>query len=245
MFGKTMEAIRNRVDTKLCDNWMQAKYYIKKPTFDYLKIFNKDLVAIHMRKHKIVFNKPMYVGFCVFELSKHLMYDFYYNKLQHIFKDVKLTYTDTDSFLLHIKDSNIYKIMKENEDLFDFSDYPKDHILYSDKNKKVIGKFKDECNGNIMTERIHLRSKMYAHRVYLQEKEDKKAKGIKTCVVKKNLCFDDYYNCLFNNKNTTHSFQTFQSINHVIYTKTVNKVGLSSFDSKRYYLNAVESIPFF
>ena len=78
-----------------------------------------------------------------------------------------------------------------------------------------------------------------------RRKKIKKAKGIKTCVVKKNLCFDDYYNCLFNNKNTTHSFQTFQSINHVIYTKTVNKVGLSSFDSKRYYLNAVESIPFF
>ena len=134
--------------------------------------------------------------------------------------------------------------MKENEDSFDFSDYPEDHILYSNRNKKVIGKFKDECNGNIMTERIQLRSKMYSHRVYKQEKEDKKAKGIKSCVVKKNIKFDDYYNCLFNNRNTRHKVQLFKSINHNIYTTEVEKVGLSSFDSKRYYLNAVESIPF-
>ena len=243
-FGKTMEAIRNRVDIILCDNWTQAKYHIKKPTFDYLKIFNKNLVALHMRKYKIVFNKPIYIGFCVLELSKHLMYDFYYNKLQNIFKDINLIYTDTDSFLLHIKDSNIYKIMKENDDLFDFSDYPKEHILNSNKNKKVLGKFKDECNGNIMIERIHLRSKMYSHRVYLQEKEDKKAKGIKSCVVKKKLSFDDYKNCIFKNKNTKHTFKIFKSNNHDIYTTEIEKKGLSAFDSKRYYINAIESIPF-
>ena len=244
MFGKTMEAIRERVDIKLANNWNQAAFQIKKPTYNTLKIFDENLIAIHMRKSKILFNKPIYVGFCVLELSKHLMYDTYYNKMQNMFKDVQLLYTDTDSFVLKVTDENIYKIMQKNEDLFDFSDYPKEHVLYSDKNKKVLGKFKDELNGNLMTERISLRSKMYAHKVYNSDKEDKRAKGIKRCNVKNDLTFQKYYDCLMNNKNTTHAFKNFKSINHDIFTITTIKKGLSAFDSKRYYIDAIRSVPF-
>ena len=244
MFGKTMEAIRKRIDVKLVDSWNRAKFYIKKPTFDYLKIFNDKLVAIHMRKNRIVFNKPIYIGFCVLEISKLLMFDSYYNRIQPMFKDVKLTYIDTDSFVLHIIDSNIYKILKENEDLFDFSNYPKEHILYSTANKKVVGKFKDECEGNIMLKRIQLKSKMYCHQVYLQQQEGKRAKGIKMCVVKKLISFEDYFNCLFHNEVTKYKYQHFKSIDHQIFTIESTKSGLTAFDSKRYYLDNIRSIPF-
>jgi len=199
MFGKTMEAVRDRVNIQLANNWKQAAHYIKKPTYQKLRIFDDNLIAIHMRRNKVLFNKPIFIGFCVLELSKHLMYDAYYEKLQRIFKDIKLLYTDTDSFVLHIKDSNIYKTMQKNEDLFDFSDYPKDHVLYNDKNEKVVSKFKDELHGNIMTKRISLRSKMYCHKVYNSENEEKKAKGIKKCNVKNDLDFEKYYKCLFEN----------------------------------------------
>jgi hypothetical protein len=83
-----------------------------------------------------VLNRPIFIGFCILGLSKHLMYETYYEKMQTMFNEVKLLYTYCDSFVLHIKDSNIYKIMGENEDLFDFSDYPKEHVLYSEKNKE-------------------------------------------------------------------------------------------------------------
>lgn len=244
MFGKTMEAIRERIDIKLANNWKQAAYYIKKPTYNKLRIFDEHLISIHMRKNKIVFNKPIYVGFCVLELSKYLMYETYYNKIQPMFKDVKLLYSDCDSFVLHITDSNIYKIMKENNELFDFSDYPKNHILYNEDNKKVLGKFKDECNGNIMTKRVTLRSKMYAHTIFNSVKEEKKAKGIKKCNVRNELNFQKYYDCLFNQQNTTHSYKQFKSVNHELYTITTVKKGLSSFDSKRYYLDNIHSVPF-
>ena len=244
VFGKMMESIRERVDIKLANSWAQAAKQIKKPNYDKLKIFNENLVAIHMRKTKILFDKPIYVGFCILELSKHLMYDTYYNKFQSTFKDVKLLYTDTDSFVIHVTDRNIYKIMQENEDLFDFSDYPKEHILYSEKNKKVLGKFKDELNGNIMTQRISLRSKMYCHKVYNSKKEDKRAKGIKKSNVKSELTFQKYYDCLFNNKNTSHEYKSFKSENHIISTISTTKKGLSAFDSKRFYLNAVTSTPY-
>jgi hypothetical protein len=172
------------------------------------------------------------------------MYETYYDRIQPMFKDVKLLYTDCDSFVLHIKDANIYKIMGENEDLFDFSDYPKEHVLYSENNKKVIGKFKDELNGNIMSKRISPRSKMYAHKIFNSTIEDKKAKGIKRCNVKNDLTFDKYYKALFNNEKTIHTFNHFKSIHHEIYTQTEVKKGLSAFDSKRFYLDAVHSIPF-
>ena len=164
--------------------------------------------------------------------------------MQKIFKNVKLLYTDTDSFVIHVKDRNIYKIMQENEDLFDCSGYPKEHILYSEKNKKVLGKFKDELNGNLMSERISLRSKMYAHKIYNSKKEEKRAKGIKKCNVKNDLTFKKYHDCLFNNQNTSHEYKNFKTENHEIFTITTTKKGLSAFDSKRYYLDSVKSKPF-
>ena len=133
VFGKTMENVRNYQEIHLCNSWKNAKYFIKKPNFNNFTIFDKNLVAIHMDKTKITFNKPIYVGFAILEISKTLMYDFYYNKLEKIFNNVKAVYTDTDSFVIYIKDDNITKKLKENEQYFDFSNYPKEHILYSEK----------------------------------------------------------------------------------------------------------------
>ena len=75
-----------------------------------------------------------------------------------------------------------------NYDYFDFSDYPKEHFCYSDNNKKIVGKFKDELNGKIITEFVGWRSKMYALKIY-NEKEKKIAKGIKKVVINNKLEF--------------------------------------------------------
>ena len=79
VFDKTMENIRNRVDTKLVNNKKQAEKLSAKPNFNHFNIFSEDLVAIHMKKTKLVFNKPLYLGMCILDLSKTLMYDFHYN----------------------------------------------------------------------------------------------------------------------------------------------------------------------
>jgi hypothetical protein len=92
-----------------------------------------------------LFNKPIYIGQAVrLDLSKVLMYNFHYNVIKKEFNEnVKLLYGDTDSFINEIKNVDFYEFMKNNPDYFDTSDYPKDHPLYSDKNKKVIRKLKD------------------------------------------------------------------------------------------------------
>ena len=79
VFGKTKENIRNRVDIKLVNDEKQAEKLTAKPNFDHCNVFSEKLVAIHMKKTMLVFNKPVYLGMCILDLSKSLMYDFHYN----------------------------------------------------------------------------------------------------------------------------------------------------------------------
>ena len=110
-------------------------------------------------------DKPIYLGCSVLELSKLLMYETYYDKLQKYFggENLHLHYMDTDSFVLSINTKDIIKDLKNLEDIFDFSNLDKNHELFSNKNKKVISKFKIETPKNIwIDEFVCLGSKLYA-----------------------------------------------------------------------------------
>ncbi|KAK9695201.1 hypothetical protein QE152_g33023 [Popillia japonica] len=139
-FGKSMESVRKRQDLKLYSNELKAQRAINKPTFRKCVIYGENLVFIHKYKTTVSFNKPVYLGQAILDLSKAYMYDFHYNVIKREYNEkVKLMYMDTDSLIYHFKeDFNIF--IKNNQDLFDTSNYPKDHELYNDKNKKVIGK---------------------------------------------------------------------------------------------------------
>jgi hypothetical protein len=241
VFGKTMENPRKRLDIKIVKTDGKEKKenekirkLIAKPNFNRRIKFSDDLSAIQMNKTKLSLNKPIYVGFSVLDLSKHLMYDWYYNKFKKKYKEnCTLLYTDTDSLLLDIKCENIYTDMHEMEDEFDFSDYPKDHYLYNDKNKKSIGKFKDECSGIPIAEYIGLRPKLYSI-LRADEQVLKKAKGVKKYVIDKNITFNNYKDSLFNKQKQSHQMNMLRSIHHNIYGLTVNKTTLSPLDTKRY-----------
>ena len=102
-------------------------------------------------------NHPVYVGIIILDLSKHLMYDFYYNHLKTQYgARCQLLYTDTDSLLMEIQNSDVYKDIATHAELYDTSDYPKEHPLDSMVNKKVLGRMKDECAGRTITENVGL-----------------------------------------------------------------------------------------
>ncbi|KAK3715795.1 hypothetical protein QZH41_001223 [Actinostola sp. cb2023] len=203
-----------------------------------------------MRKSKILLNKPIYVGMCVLDLSKVLMYDFYYNLLKKEYPDCELMYTDTDSLLVDLPTKNMYKDMESHEfklsgntnlNPWNNSAYPKDHPLFNTANKKAIGKFKDEFNGTSISEFVGLRPKLYAilldQPITMNEKEVdniKKAKGIKKYVIKNNLRHEDYKHTLFEKEILRCDIHLLQSKNHEIHGTRVNKITLSPFDSKRY-----------
>eukprot|EP00762_Andalucia_godoyi_P006873 ANDGO_00945.mRNA.1 hypothetical protein GUITHDRAFT_175438 len=174
------------------------------------------------------------------------MYDFHYNTMKPRYGDnMKLLFTDTDSLCYHIKTEDAYKDIKEDETKYDCSDYPKDHFLYSATNKKVIGKFKDEASGVPITEFVGLRSKMYSYKKE-SGKTEKRLKGLKKSVVKKEISFDNYLNCVKgNDKVQVNKMKTLRSFGHNIKAIEQTKVSLNIYDDKRYIMNdGIETLAF-
>jgi hypothetical protein len=236
VFGKTMENIENRVDIKLVTDEKEALKLSAKVNYDRCTIFDDNLVAVHMRKTKLVYNKPIYLGMCILDLSKTLMYDFHYNYIKNKYGDkAELLFTDTDSLAYEIETEDFYAdIANDVERLFDTSDYPKEHPsgIKTGVNKKVIGMFKDEAAGKQIEEFVGLRAKLYSYKMF-EGKENKKCKGVKKNIVENTITHDDYRNTLFSRKDLYRTMNVLRSYKHEIYTEEVNKIALSSDDDKR------------
>ena len=238
VFGKTMENIRNRVDVKLVNNRGAAEKLSAKPNFEKATIFDEGLVAIHMKRTKLTFNKPVYCGMAILDLSKTLIYDFHYGYILPKYgKNQKLLFTDTDSLCYEIETEDFYKdISGDVEKGFDTSNFPKDHPSgIQGKNKKVPGMMKDEAGGRIIEEFVGLRAKLYSYKMF-EGKEEKKCKGIKKSVIKKNISHEDYKECLFSGASQMRKMNVIRSRRHEIFSETVNKIALSANDDKRIIL---------
>ena len=234
VFGKTMENIRKRVDVRLKTDENKLLKMAAKPTYVSSKIFNENLVAIHKIKETLTLNRPAYVGMCILDLSKTLMYGFHYNYIKQKYgSKAKLLFTDTDSLTYEIETEDVYRDFWNDKDKFDNSDYPENSPFYDNTNKKVIGKFKDECQSIPVAEFIGLRSKMYSY-IKDNNQNNKTAKGIKKNIIKKNITHENYKNVLFNNEQMHHTMKTIRSNKHQLGSYELNKVSLSCFDDKQY-----------
>ena len=91
-----------------------------------------------MIKTQILINKPAYLGLSTLDLSKIVIYEFWYDYVKPKYgENANLCYMDTDSFSVHIKTGDIYKDIAEDfETRFDTSNFELDRILPKDKNKK-------------------------------------------------------------------------------------------------------------
>ena len=234
VFGKTMENIRKHRDIKLVTTDKKRSKLVSEPNCHTINLISEDLSIIEMKKTKVKTNKPIYLGLSILEISKILMYEFWYDYMKPKYGNkVKLCYTDTDSFIINIKTNDFYEDIPDDvECKFDTSNYEVNRPLPMGKNKKVIGLMKDELGGKIITEIATLRPKTYS---YLTEdgREDKKAKGTKKCVIKKMIKFNDYKKCLLNDEVIFKSQQRFISKKHDVYNENINKIALSSNDDKR------------
>ena len=166
-YGRTMENVRNRLKIKPIKKG-DYKEIIKQQsqiTFNGIHKSYENCDIYTFKTNDVLMDKPIYLGFSVLELSKLLMYETYYDKLQPYFgpEIIQLHYMDTDSFVLSVNTKNIIKDLKNLEDLFDFSNLDENHEIFSNKNKKVIGKFKVETPKDIwIDELVCLRSKFYS-----------------------------------------------------------------------------------
>ena len=231
-----MGNIRNHREIKLVTSDKRRSILASEPNYHSSKRISKDMMIMEMKKVEVKMNKPIYLGQAILDISKTLMYEFWYDYIKPKYGDkARLCYMDTDSFVMNIKTEDFYKdIADDVERWFDTSNYDEkdERPLPIGKNKKVIGLFKDELGGKIMTEFCALRAKAYAYKLD-DDTEMKKAKGTKKCIVKRELMFENYKDALFNDKIIIRSQQRFRSYNHKVYTEEVNKIALSSNDDKR------------
>ena len=236
VFGKTIENIRKRQNIHLVDNRKKAVKLVSRPNFDRCVIFDENLIAVHMKRTEVYFNKPVYVGQAILDLSKTLLFDFHYNYILEKYDNkAKLLFTDTDSLMYQIHTEDFYKDISDDiEEKFDTSDYPANHEsgILTGVNKKVIGMFKDEVAGKQITHFVGLRPKLYDFETE-EGKEVSKCKGIKKNVVKKTINFDNYVRCLFTGEKQMRKMKIIRSEKHNIYSKEVNKIALSNEDDKR------------
>ena len=245
-YGKTMENVRNRLKIKFVkkDDYREIVKQQSKLTFNGIHKSYENCDSYTFKQNEVLMDKPIYLGFTVLELSKLLMYETYYDKLQAYYgqENLRLHYMDTDSFVLSVNTKDIITDLKNLEDIFDFSNLDKNHELFSNRNKKVLGKYKIETSKSVfIDEFVCLRSKMYAFKCGNYSKN--KLKGISKSQ-SKNIKFEEYKKCLDGEEYQQECDNyIIRSINHEMVLQKVKKSTLSIFDDKRCYINNIESIP--
>ena len=234
VFVEIMENIRKHRNIGLVTTEEKYLHMVMHPNFKSGVLFGENLMGCEMGEIKVVMNKLVYLGQAILDLSKIVMYEFHYDYMIPKYGNrLKLCYMDTASLVYHIKTEDFYTdITDEVPARFDTSGYCPKRPLPVGLNKKVIGLMKDELGGAIMTKFVALRPKLYSYKV-LDGSEDKKCKGIKKCVVKKTLTFEDYKTCLFNDSTEYRSQLMFRLSKHEVHTIEVNKVALNRDDDKR------------
>ena len=243
-FGKFIENVRNYIEIKICNNEESFRKVCLGQHIKSFNIINENLVIVMKKPAVIKMNKPLAVGFAILELSKLFMYKSYYDVFLPHFgpKNITLCFSDTDSFLFQVKTNNLLNDLTKLKHLFDFSKYPKDHVLYDSSKANHLFYFKDElCGKAAITHFIGLRPKCYSMQIKNYDdkntKTKKVCKGIKRTAIQNQLSFADYKQCLNSQCLVYKSFKNLRSKNHRISTQFVRKIALSAIDTKRYTLN--------
>ena len=152
--------LRNRIDVKLVSNKKDYLKWTSKPSYMSRKKVDNDLVTIRKNRVTLMLNKPAYIGMCIFELNKVLMYEFHYDYIKNKYNNnSKLLFTEIDSLMYEIKNKDVYEDFSNNKEMFDFSNYSTKRKYYDNSNKLLIGKMKDETPGVAIEEFVGLKPK--------------------------------------------------------------------------------------
>ncbi|KAF0706080.1 Uncharacterized protein FWK35_00030763, partial [Aphis craccivora] len=183
-------------------------------------IYSKNLMAIHQHKKTIKFDKAIYVGSAILDVSKTFMYDFHYNVMKKKYgRKISYLYSDTDSLINTIQTKNLFDDLKNNLlPYFDTSNYLKDHYCFSEIHKSQSGFFKDEFKSISLREFVSLRPKLYAYKTIDDAVEKKQTISVEKKQSHRNMNF-------------------IQSNKHVVHSKTMNKLVFSANDDKRFIMD--------
>ena len=237
VFGKSVENVRNRINIKLARTKKEALKIASKTNMLRSVSVTENLAVFEVRVEKLKLCKPIYVGMTILDLSKLYMLEFHYKKMKKWFKNIQLCFSDTDSYLYRIEGEDIYNVIMKHKEDFDLSDYPKSHECFSNENKKRLGRWKDELQGQIILQFIGLRAKSYSilYADYMGKHREKQvSKGTKSAVRKRFLRHNKYKEVLLTMKKVCVSQNGILSVKHNLGTYNQERVALSGYDTKRY-----------
>jgi hypothetical protein len=250
-YGKTIENKREHrmmeiVTTR--DDFMKLSQL---PQYDRHHIVSKNVVMMERKKTKVLLNRPIYIGVVVLELSKWLMYTFYYKVLYTTFgSNLRLLMTDTDSLCYMIVNCEkpMEKLKPFLKEWFDMSDYPQDSGYADATNKKIPGKFKFEFASSKVIRKciefVGCRSKMFSM-LFEDQKDWKRAKGVKKNVLKNCIRHEDFKKALLQCKSVGRKdMYSIRSHENRLYTIRVSKETIGVMDDKVYLLDSTECVPY-
>ncbi|XP_015794009.1 uncharacterized protein LOC107370543 [Tetranychus urticae] len=240
IYGKTIEDVRKHRTVEIALQDIEAQRHLRKDQCQRFMILDENKMIFWMRKLSVMMNKPISIGFTVLELAKLKMFEIHYDTFKQHYRDnINMIYTDTDSLIYAIKTQDIVSDLRYFSSIMDFSNYPKEHPLYSNVNNKKIGYLKDELAGKQIGEFVGIRPKLYA--VKTEDEVKKRAKGVPRSILKNKITFEDYLTCLHDHRITSDTAITLQSDHHNIQMIQRTKVMLSPFDDKRYWTDKLTS----
>ncbi|XP_054290069.1 uncharacterized protein LOC129005253 [Macrosteles quadrilineatus] len=254
-FGRSIMKLDDRVNIKIAKTNQQVDKFSRSRLFKEFYAVSEDTLVFVMHKPKIIFNTPIYMGVAILDISKTIMYSFYYDYLKPMYGNkIRMGYSDTDSILAHIYTQDLYQDLK-NSPIFtrlDTSNYPKNHILYQTGRRFGLGLAKDEAAGDLPVEYVGLCSKVYSKKKLILETGQivvygMKAKGTQKSMLRKHVTFDDYFQSLMSRGNFEMKlpFTRISSSRMQITTVTGFKTALRCHDPKRFLCSdGIHTLPF-
>ena len=246
VFGRTIFSIANHCSSlHLIENEKQFLSNILSPFFRSAFELNENRMIAVRYKEQVTQTSPLYIGFSILDISKTIMYGFYYNVLKAFYGNrINHVYTDTDSLSVQIETQSFDQDLLMNPSLrkhFDTSNYPKNHPLYSEANKNALGCVKSESKSDYVDESVFLRSKSYS--LKLASGSNKKvAKGIRRGTTKSEVLHEHYLAALNSAKTFTYSFGSIKINEQNVQTTQMKRIGISPIDLKRYMIDPYNSL---
>jgi hypothetical protein len=258
VYGKTMQNVREYESMKFTLSPSKAQRWFNRPDCSGVHIYNnhadveKPLVYCTFTKRIVKMNQPIVVGSTVLDHSKHMIYNIWYDKLKPKWGDnIQLLYQDTDSLVIKVNSPNYYKDLQDIRDIIDFTGFnDRTHPVFEgidydteiEPHKDVLGRLKSETKDSEIQEFIALKAKQYSFVV--NDKSTMKNKGLPGAVAKSRLCHKDFLDSLLKATTLSVTFKTIRSHKHQVGIDLMEKIAVTCYDDKRYYLNALESLPY-
>ena len=236
-YGKFAQTPLNYTFAELCLNKSNFKKCINSERFLRATVISKNVAIVEYKPTEILFDSPFSIAATILDLSKLHVYKYYYDILIPTFQPdkIQLLLTDTDSIIFEVTCENFFEKYKKLP-LFDFSNFKRDNLLFSDKNRKALLYFKDENPTDFIQEFVGLRSKLYAIKT-VNNKNELKCKGYNRNFRDSILSFKSYKICHKSLNSYRCPLLSIRGFDHQLYTIFQNKVVLNNFDSKVYLCN--------